>query len=81
MTGRVLTQPELCELPPSVLLLPPSLSRSPSLLTLFVSRRTFPRRRACFSSLLEEESFGIHLSDSRVTRTRQIRTTMIFFPL
>lgn len=59
MTGRVLTQPELCELPPSVLLLLPlSPSATPALSPL-VSRVVVPFLAACSSSsFLEEESFG-----------------------
>lgn len=59
MTGRVLTQPELCELPPSVLLLLPlSPSATPALSPL-VSRIVVPFLAACSSSsFLEEESFG-----------------------
>lgn len=63
MTGRVLTQPELCELPPSVLLLLPpplslSLSRLPPSLCPSSLGVVVPFLAACSSSFLEEESFG-----------------------
>jgi len=83
MTGRVLTQPELCELPPSVLLLLPlSPSRDPRPHPL-VPSVFVPFLTTCVPLLLSSKrspSVPPILSGSRVTHTRQIRTVM-FFPL
>lgn len=89
MTGRVLTQPELCELPPSVLLLLPSSSSSSSLSPLsfalaplsapssLVYSCTFPRRRARF--FFPRRGVLRYTYPARVTHTRQIRTAMFLF--
>lgn len=90
MTGRVLTQPELCELPPSVLLLLPSFSSSSSLSPLSFARPlsppppsslvyscTFPRRRARF--FFPRRGVLRYTYPARVTHTRQIRTAMFLF--